>query len=57
MLLFAIGSEYALSSLRAVARGTVHLSLYPTPKTGFAAKQKLTNICRQKSALERACFA
>ena len=43
--------------LRAVARGTVHIFLYPSPKTGLAAKRKPTNICPQKSALERACFA
>ena len=31
--------------------------LIPTPKTCLAAKRKSMNICRQKSALERACFA
>ena len=40
-----------------VAQGSIHLSLYPMPKTGLASKRKPTNICRQKSALERACFA
>ena len=50
--IFILSSWY----VRVVARGTVHLSLYPMLSDGLAANRKSTNICRQKKCIGKSMF-